>query len=176
MKQSYHLLPIFLVNSVPIFGVLFFEWNLFNTVFLFWLESGVIGFYNIVKLVKYGKLIGIFYSLFFIGHFGIFMVTLLFGLMSAFKQEVLHMSYFALPLIVLLASYGFSFFRETMNNLNLMDQMFTPYKRIIVMQVAVVFGGLLVSVFKEPLLGLILLILAKLVVDIFLTKSILVKE
>jgi hypothetical protein len=38
------------VNTIPLFGVLFFGWNLFSIMLLYWLENGIIGFLNIFKI------------------------------------------------------------------------------------------------------------------------------
>jgi len=39
------------VNVIPAVGVLFFDWDAFNVVFLFWLENLVIGFFAVLKMV-----------------------------------------------------------------------------------------------------------------------------
>jgi hypothetical protein len=36
---------------VPLWGVLFFNWDAFYLVFLYWSENLVIGFYNILKML-----------------------------------------------------------------------------------------------------------------------------
>ena len=33
-------------NLVPLIGVLFFKWDIFSIMLLYWLESGVVGFLN----------------------------------------------------------------------------------------------------------------------------------
>ncbi len=38
------------VNTIPFFGVLFFGWSLFSIMFLYWIENGIIGFFNIFKI------------------------------------------------------------------------------------------------------------------------------
>jgi hypothetical protein len=45
------LLAIILANLVPLAGVLFWGWTVFSVVFLFWLESLVIGFFNVLKML-----------------------------------------------------------------------------------------------------------------------------
>ncbi|MFP6672620.1 MAG: DUF6498-containing protein [Pirellulaceae bacterium] len=39
------------VNVIPVVGVLFFNWDAFNVVFLFWLENLVIGLFTVLKMV-----------------------------------------------------------------------------------------------------------------------------
>lgn len=63
-------------NAVPFLGVIFWDWDVFSIVLLFWAENLAIGFYNILKLAfvkverpreHLGKL---FFIPFFIIHFG----------------------------------------------------------------------------------------------------------
>lgn len=44
------VIALILANTVPLMGVLFWQWNLFNIVFLYWLETGIMGFFNIFKI------------------------------------------------------------------------------------------------------------------------------
>ena len=43
------------VNMIPAVGVLFFGWDAFNVVFLFWLENLVIGLFAVLKMVAAGS-------------------------------------------------------------------------------------------------------------------------
>lgn len=38
------------VNTVPVFGVVFFGWSLFSILLLYWFENGMIGLFNIPKI------------------------------------------------------------------------------------------------------------------------------
>jgi hypothetical protein len=44
------LAALLLVNLLPIFGVLFFGWSVFDVMVLFWLENIVIGLFNILRM------------------------------------------------------------------------------------------------------------------------------
>ncbi len=44
-------ISLILVNLIPLFGVLFFNWTLFSILFLYWLESAIIGFFTLVKMI-----------------------------------------------------------------------------------------------------------------------------
>jgi hypothetical protein len=48
-KLFYFLLVIF-TNFIPIYGVFYLNWRAFDIFFLYWLENGVIGFFNIIKM------------------------------------------------------------------------------------------------------------------------------
>lgn len=70
------LISLLGANAIPLFGVLFFGWDAFGIVLLYWSENVAVGFYNVLKiaLVKVkepkehlGKL---FMIPFFMVHFG----------------------------------------------------------------------------------------------------------
>lgn len=44
------LAALLLVNLLPVFGVLFFGWSVFDVMVLFWLENVVIGLFNILRM------------------------------------------------------------------------------------------------------------------------------
>jgi len=85
------VLGLIAANVLPVFGVLYFKWDAFAIVLLYWAENLVIGFYNILKMAlakvahpieHLGKL---FLIPFFVVHFGGFaavhglFILLLFG-------------------------------------------------------------------------------------------------
>jgi hypothetical protein len=76
-------LVLVLVNTVPLFGVLLFEWRLFDLMLLYWLENGVIGIFTLLKILtsraEGGGPVGaagatskVFVALFFSVHYGVF--------------------------------------------------------------------------------------------------------
>ncbi len=81
----YANLALILANLLPIVGVLFFKWNPFLVLILYWFESAVIGFFNVLRLVSsgavradglfsfWGLLGGTFLSAFFVFHYGMFL-------------------------------------------------------------------------------------------------------
>ncbi|BDS05560.1 hypothetical protein NT6N_06000 [Oceaniferula spumae] len=48
------LVLIFVSNLIPLFGVLWWEWDLANVVLLYWTENLVIGFWTLVKMITAG--------------------------------------------------------------------------------------------------------------------------
>src|SRR6188472_645744 len=38
-------------NTLPLFGVLFFGWDTFSIVFLYWVENVIIGAVNVLKMI-----------------------------------------------------------------------------------------------------------------------------
>lgn len=49
--QSLPAIFLILANLLPLYGVLFWGWKVFTVMFLFWLESAIIGGYNILKML-----------------------------------------------------------------------------------------------------------------------------
>ncbi len=47
-------LIIIFSNLIPIFGVLFFKWNPYMIFFIYWCESLIVGFFNILKMLISG--------------------------------------------------------------------------------------------------------------------------
>ena len=45
------LLALVGVNLVPLVGVLYFGWSLFGVLLLYWLESGIIGLFNVPRIL-----------------------------------------------------------------------------------------------------------------------------
>ena len=43
------------VNTVPLVGVLIFDWRLFSIVFLYWIENSIVGFFNVLKIAWRGN-------------------------------------------------------------------------------------------------------------------------
>ena len=98
--KKYDELALVLANLVPAAGVLFFGWSVFAILFMYWLESAVIGIYNIPKMlmakpskneaavpgvINQGfKVSGV---IFFIIHYSIFMSVHLVFLLELFGPE-----------------------------------------------------------------------------------------
>ena len=44
------IVALVVANAVPLLGVLFLGWNVFTILTIYWLENGVIGFFNVLKM------------------------------------------------------------------------------------------------------------------------------
>lgn len=172
-------------NLVPLGGVIFMGWDLGGLMLLFWSESAVVGFYNILKLAVVGQLAAIFSIPFFIGHYGAFMSAHFLLIYYMFIQAG-HSSgpaadvYAVLqgmfnPLLPALASlfisHGISFWTNFLGQKEYAgkmteQQMTEPYKRIFIMQLTIIFGGWLLMLLGSPLPALLLLIILKTIVDL----------
>ena len=178
-------------NLLPLAGVLFWGWDVFPLLALFWMENVVIGALNVLRMLCAdpadaalwgGKL---FMVPFFSFHYGIFaavhgaFVFSMFGkkydmdgiwplepVMSAAQDYGLW-----LPLAVLLASHLFSFFwnylyRGEFRRARLAELMVKPYGRVIVLHVTVLIGGFAAMALGSPLWALLLLIALKIGLDL----------
>jgi hypothetical protein len=43
---------LIVANAIPLFGVLFLGWNVWTILTIYWLENGVVGIFNILKMSK----------------------------------------------------------------------------------------------------------------------------
>ena len=177
-------LALIAANFVPLAGVLFFGWNLASVIVLFWAESAVIGFYTVLKLAVVGRLAALVTVPFFVGHFGGFMAGHFLLIYSLFVRgvdatgpapavrEALQAIFnpLWLSLAALFISHGVSFVdnflgRREYVGATMKALMVAPYNRIVVMQLALIFGGWIVMLLKSPVPALALLILFKTALD-----------
>jgi hypothetical protein len=172
---------LILANLIPLAGVLLDDWSIGEIMLLFWAESAIIGFFNLLKMWVVGRWSVLFLGPFFVGHYGGFMIGHLLFIYVMFLSGAENMdptvgqvyAQFAglwPALLGLFISHAVSFRlnflgRQEYRGLEVRDQMSAPYKRILIMHVTILFGGFLTMVFSTPLLALLLLILLKIVVD-----------
>jgi hypothetical protein len=187
-KLSTSSVALIVGNLVPIVGVLFFEWQLFPLIFLYWLENVVIGIFNVFKMLSCSGsesfIQKIFMTLFFSVHYGMFcfghgtFVVDLFGGDLDSIPAALHIitkNGLQLALIALVLSHGFSFLqnflmRGEFRQISISEVMFSPYKRIIVLHVFIIFGGLALQTFGVTQIGLIVLAMVKIGADLMAHK------
>lgn len=180
-------------NLVPLGGVLFLGWEVFPLVLLFWSENLIVGFFNVLKMALASGEESLAWPLkailipFFCFHYGMFclvhgvFVMALFGgsgggppgafrgvssIWTAAGQWGLGWA-----MLALLASHGFSFGVNYVGNgeyrrAKAGDLMAAPYGRIAVLHVAIIAGGFLVMVLRTPVLGLLLLVGGKILLDV----------
>ncbi len=46
------IVALVVANAIPLFGVLFLGWNVWTILTIYWLENGVVGFFNVLKMSK----------------------------------------------------------------------------------------------------------------------------
>ncbi len=179
------LVPLILANLVPLYGVIFDEWSIFQVFFLFWIETAIIGLYNGLKILKVSGPLSLLLIPFFTVHFGGFMFGHLIFIRSLFGGEALSQNAFStslplilesceglwLSIILLLISHGISFFANFIlggeyKDSNPARQMISPYSRVIVMHLTIIFGGWIVMGFENTIGALALLVIGKIIMDV----------
>lgn len=131
-----------IANFVPLFGVIFFNWQVSSLLTLYWAESGVIGFYTVLKMMRserksvhdkmneeelknkklegHNILVKSLISFFFICHFGLFMFVhgiFLLAFFSDFESfGQVSFSGVIVALFCLLVSHGISFYENYLKN------------------------------------------------------------
>ncbi len=46
------LVALVVANVIPLIGVLFFGWSVWNILILYWLENGIVGLFNVLKMAR----------------------------------------------------------------------------------------------------------------------------
>jgi len=175
------IVALLAANLVPLVAVLIGQWTLFSVMYLYWVENGIVGGYNVLKMafVQGGgasagsKLVMI---PFFILHYGIFWLVhgvFVFVLFSGAGLRHFHLVQLALAppslwgaLGMLLLSHTTSFInnylgRREYTQVSLEQQMKQPYSRVMILHFVVLTGGFVVMSLGQPLPALVLLIVLK---------------
>ena len=183
-------IALIVANLVPLVGVLFYDWSLFTIIFCFWLESAVVGFYNIFKMVIIVNFRSIFRVPLFVVHYGAFMAAhliFIFGLFSSDEMSsyggrfsglfpsadllTSHIMNVWPAFLVVFVSHGISFFYNFIGKKEFLrstpeKQQNAPYGRIILMHFTIILGGGLIITLGAPVPALVLLIVLKIVSDV----------
>lgn len=174
-----------IANIVPLVGVVALGWNLLEVVLVFWAESAVIGLFNIARMIRIDPVKGAPLSLFFAVHYGIFMlvhagfiVTLFAPVPNGqlFQTPSVHLVLKSLApatvaIVAMFVSHGVSFVTNFLRQheyerTTVDEQMFAPYKRIVVMHLTILGGGWLVTFIGAPVVALVFLVVLKTAVDL----------
>ena len=197
------LAALVLANLVPLFGVLYLDWDVSSLVVLYWSENLVIGGYTIIKMLLKARGRKRFLALFFTLHYGGFcaihgffvlqltrfagenwghaaavtwpgplaiiqmLVNLAQQVLSAAPRE------FLLACLALVVSHGASFVlvylgQREYEHTTMSELMNAPYRRIAVLQIAIITGAFLVVRLGSPLGLLVALVAIKIGMDIML--------
>ena len=189
MIGRYSIAVLIAANLLPLIGVLLWEWDVFFLLLLFWCENVIIGVFGIARLIVAGEsenaVEGLFLPAFFLVHYGGFMFghfMLLFALYSSHAagagQAAEPADYYSMAIeklnwiavVALFVSHGWSFIENYMGkreyeNLRPGAAMALPYRRMMITHVALLVGGFFLVEQGQPLAGLVLLVLLKIVLD-----------
>ena len=182
--SSESAIALVIANIAPLAGVLFLEWDLGDIMVLYWVESGVIAFYSLLKIAVVGKLVALVAAPFFIGHFGGFMVGHFLFIYALFLRGIggawpsgaaaeLYAIFMPIwmSIAALFISHGVSFFTNFVGQReyaggSVKALMTAPYNRIIVMHLTLIFGGWIIMLIGMPVGALVVLVLLKTAVDL----------
>lgn len=184
------VIALILANLVPIFGVVFLHWEVFPLMFLFWSENVIIGVFNVLKMLTANPslpvewIVKVFMVPFFCVHYGmftfvhgIFVVELFGGVKShgfpnaATFWQVMQENQLGWAVLGLAVSRGVSFVTNYIGKgeyqrASLQQLMSQPYGRIVVMHLAILFGGFVMMGLHSPMVGLVLLVVLKIFLDL----------
>ncbi len=166
---------------------MFFHWSIAEILLLYWFESAIVGFFNVLKMLLVNKFYGyglkIFFIPFFILHFGGFMLghlAFIFILTaSSLNQDFIYVKdLFSIfhglifGIVSLFLSHGYSFIlnyivKGEYKRAILGELMVQPYARIMIMHVSIIFGAFLTMVLGNPIGLLLILIVLKTTIDAF---------
>ncbi len=166
------------VNLLPLSGVLFFNWSVYEVLLLYWSENIIIGIFNLARfwtlLRRQSDYSALFIGPFFCVHYGGFALGHYVFLQAFFGPdsgggELSAM--FTASFLALLASHGISYFvnflgKREYERTTTKDLMSAPYARVVVLHLTVLFGGFGVMALGEPWYALAILVLVKLGIDI----------
>ena len=190
--QRSSVIALLLANCAPAIGVLFFGWQTFPLMFLFWCENVIVGAYNALKMLLASpdsptswaaKLFIIPFFCFHYGMFtfvhGIFVVTLFGGGLKSgagFPDtrrfwQLIHENHLGWAVLGLAVSHGVSFVTNYIQHgeykrANAQQLMGQPYGRIVVLHIAIIGGGFLMMALHSPTAGLLLLVALKIAFDL----------
>lgn len=176
-------------NAIPLAGVLLYHWSLFNIFFFYWLENVVIALFNLVSMATAARnlspavspastaipgnlrtitvlsLVG-----FFALHSGMFLFVHLIFIFVLFGPSTITAPTLSISLLSLLASHTVSFKQEQHRVKTQFSvpfhNFFRPYVRIVILHLALLFGGIIVKTLGTPIVALLLLTILKTGVDL----------
>jgi len=178
-------IALIIANLVPVAGAAFLGWSLGEVMVLYWAESAVIGFFNLLKIIVISRWGALLYGPFFVGHFGGFMAVHFLFIYTIFvvglqneagvSGNLSHVAGLFIglwpALAALFISHAYSFFanflgREEYRGKTVPEQMSEPYSRVIFMHLVLIFGGGVTLFLNNPTPVLLAVIAIKIYVDL----------
>lgn len=181
---------LLVTNILPLLCVLFLDWQVFFLIALYWMENVIISILNIFRfvtiLVRNKAWDAILMILFFTVHYGMFTGVHGFFVIAMFGEEahktgdgllavlpaILDQQGMMVAAIGFLASHLFSYFvhflgKEEYRKATTQSLMSAPYKRVVILHITILFGGFLVMSTGESILALSLMVVLKIVIDLW---------
>ena len=185
------VVALIVANLVPLIGVLWFGWDVWGILIIYWLENGIVGLFNVLKMQRAAdpgsgspggsekaSLIPFFvvhYGIFWLVH-GVFVFTLpLFAAIGPDGEPDFGTTLSPVAILFVVAclfiSHGLSFAfnyigRGEYLRTTAAAQMFAPYGRLVVLHVTIIFGAIAISVTGASSAAIVVLVLLKIALDL----------
>ncbi len=193
LKNNPSVTVLIIANLFPVVQVLYFSLEVFPLIFLFWIETLIIGILNIPKIIIFHRWKATGIVPFFILHFGGFMFVHLMFIVALFLMKlspgetyhgplndfgtmistlVGYAHFLWISILALALSHLYSFFTNYIGNGEYKsrekskDPTLLPYGRVIVMHIVIMLGGFLVLLVGQKGVAIVALVLLKIVFDV----------
>lgn len=169
-----HLLGTLLVNAIPLIGVIWFGWNVFEVLFLYWFENVAIGVAHAARLAISTRTNAVAKgwetTTFFMMHYGIFtavhgiFVVAFFGVVAGGLAQI--NPGFMAPVAAIMAWQAVFLLLDSTRSEGFKgrtpdDMMFEPYPRVFALHITVIAGGWLIGEVGSPVWALAILVVVK---------------
>ena len=189
------VVALILANLIPLIGVLFFGWSVWNILIVYWLENGIVGVINALKMARAegqaqpegmtmnGRPVAannkltlipfflVHYGIFWVVH-GIFVLTLPFlftgepGSASGVDPGTILFAAIALAI-----SHGVSFWWNYLHGgeyrrISAAQLMFAPYGRLMALHMTIILGALAIATTGAQAAAMAVLVMIKLAIDL----------
>lgn len=183
-------LVLIAANLVPLFGIVFLDWDVFALMLQFWFENVFIGIFALIRIATARQSRSFetrfFLPVFFLFHYGMFtfghgvLLVDLFGggdydmeqmARPAFWLALAAQTGITIAVVALFISHAYSFvenhiFRQEYLRLDARKAMTMPYPRILILHVSLLIGGFLLEQFGQPAAGLVIFVALKVALDL----------
>jgi hypothetical protein len=189
------VVALIVANLIPLIGVLFLGWSVWNILIVYWLENGIVGVFNVLKMAtaqgtgqpegmtannrpvaetRKTRLIPFFivhYGLFWVVH-GIFVLTLPFlftgepGSASGVDPATILFAAIALG-ISHFASYVWNYLHGgEYRRISAAQLMFAPYGRLMALHMTIVLGAVAIGTTGAQSAAVAILVAIKIAIDL----------
>ncbi|NQV13238.1 MAG: hypothetical protein HQ530_02960 [Parcubacteria group bacterium] len=196
MKNVTSVLFLIGANCIPLVGTIFLGWDILTVLFVYWLETIVMGFFSALKLfISSGKSgVMIYGAIIFTITYPIWVYVYLKAIQamavviqgeeaaitgtSLIEEITFLLANFSGSIILALLSlfishafsFGTNFLRQkeykTHQHQTFSDLMYAPYKRIVTMHIVLFAGSFLAVIFSAPHFFVVVLVILKILVDL----------
>ncbi len=182
MFRLLQILGTLAVNAIPLAGVLWFGWSVFEVLLLYWFENVAIGVAHAARLAIATRTNNVSdgwsTTTFFILHYGMFtfvhgvFVVVYFGIVSGGLAAALSGG-LVLPAVSIAAWQALQLgldasYSEGFKGREPAQMMFEPYPRVFALHIAVLLGGFLIGEMGSPVWALAALVVVKTLSDLFI--------